>query len=817
MPNHLLSELIKEAVENNSQEIFIIERELYRRKIFTYQQIYDHSLSICSYFKARNIGKGDKILIYLPNSSDYVSLLFACALSGVIAVPVDFNSKDEFAEKIYHQVKAKLIFCSIFKQPQKCKKFYQEEFDSIYDNFKPQETNNKLNPKDVFEIVFTSGTTSDPKGVILTNENLYSNVVSSRKLFDFNMGGKAMLSILPLSHLFEQNVGLFLPIGQGVRIVYSQSRKPSKIIEAIKQEKVKTIVSVPLFLESLKEKIEFEAQKQNKLKKLQKNLERFSNYSYPVKRLIFHKIYSKLSPLKYFITGGAELSQEVEKFWNNLGICVLQGYGLTECAPVLTGNAVNDKKIGSLGKPLEGIEVKIQDGEIIARGKNIFQGYYNDKEKTHEALKEGWFYTGDLGSFDEDGFLKFVGRKKNIIVSSSGLNVYPEDIEKILNLAPEVRESIVLGLDSGKRLVGCIIPKSKLNDSQNSFLLQRINSKLQPHQILSEIYVWHDDEFPKTSTLKIKRAIVQEAMMSKKTLKKIEKSEDKLVNIISEICKISSARIKESSNLVSLGLDSIKRIELAVKIEEVFNLDFNESGINEKSRVSDLRKMIQVSESEKPQSGINFLNSKFFNFLRAPLQGLAILFGKLIFRLDIKGKENLDIIKKEKTPVIFIANHVSMLDTFAIYQVLPFSVRLNTFAAAARDFFFKNYITAAFGRLFFNAFAFSRKENVKQSLSDFGEIINRGSNVLIYPEGTRSRTGKLLDFKAGIGIMAWNVNVPIIPIKLSGLYNIMPVGKTFPNFGKRVTLVIGKPLKFNRTQSFNEITSILHKTLKDMK
>jgi long-chain acyl-CoA synthetase len=817
MSKALLSELIKKAVKDHSQEIFVVERELYRRKTFTYQEIYNYSLSICNYFKENSIKKGDKIIIYLPNSGDYVSLLFACALSGVIAVPLDFNSNQEFAEKIYNQVKAKLVFCSIFKQPQKCKKFYQEETSLIYDKFPAKEISAKLSPEDVFEIVFTSGTTSHPKGVVLTNENLYSNVISSGKVLNFNVRREAMLSILPLSHLFEQNVGLFLPIEHGVKIVYSQSRKPSKILEAITQEKIKVIVTVPLFLQTIKEKIEFEAQKKGKLAKLQKNLERFSNYPAPLKHLIFRGIYSKLSPLRYFVSGGASLDLELEKFWENLGITIIQGYGLTECSPVLTCNSPTDKKIGSLGKPLEGIEVKIHDGEIIAKGKNIFENYHNDKQKTSEVFKDGWFHTGDLGSFDEQGFLRLIGRKKNIIISPSGLNVYPEDIEKVLSSFGEIKESVVLGLDSGKTIVGCIIPSKSLTNPQKDALLQNINSKLQPHQLLSELYLWHDNEFPKTSTLKIRRGLVEEGMINRKSIKKSFKSDDKLVNILSEICKIESIKIKDSSKLISLGLDSIKRIELAVKIEEHYNLDFNESGINEKSTVRDLRQMIISSENEKPHSGINFLNSKLLHILRVPLQGLLLLGSKAIFSLDVKGKENLEIIKNEKTPVIFIANHVSMLDTFAVYRVLPFSARLNTFAAAARDFFFKNFITAAFGRIVFNAFAFSRKENVKQSLADFGEIINRGSNVLIYPEGTRSRTGQLLDFKAGVGIMAWNVGVPIIPIKIQGLADIMPVGRVIPKFGKRVSLTIGKPLKFNRTQSFQEITAILHKTLKDMK
>jgi len=812
-----VSALIEDALKEYPQEIFIIEKNLYRRNTYTYQQVYDKALSICAYFKEKKIEKGDKVMIYLPNSSNYVALIWACALSGVIFVPIDFSNNQDFAEKIYRKVGAKLIFCSVFKKPESCKCFFSEEMSTLYSKYVPDISilNRKISANDIFEIVFTSGTTSEPKGVILTNENIYFDVIAMREIITLNLKRKTILSILPLSHLFEQNVGLFCLLEYGISIVYIQSKKSSAILNSIQREKISMVVSVPLFLQTLKEKIEFEAQKLGELEKLNSSLKKFTNFPGIFKKIFFHKIRRKLGRLRYFVVGGAELPLDVEEFWENLGIEVFQGYGLTEASPVVTCNSPTEKKRASLGKPLKNIEVVLKDKEIMVRGKNVFKAYYQDNKKTEESLKNGWFHTGDLGSVDNDGFLNITGRKKNIIISSSGLNVYPEDIEKVMAGSNEVKESVVLGLDNGKRIVAVILPRKSLNNKKIQLLLQQVNSKLQPHQNLSDIILWPEIEFPKTSTMKIKRGVIEEAILSKNQQKKSENSQDKLINIISEICKKSPRDIKESSNLVSLGLDSIKRIDISIKIEEVFNITFDESGINEKSKVSDLRNMIKHSKNERIISGINVLNSRFFNILRVPLQVLILLFSKLIFRLEIKGIENINSVKSNE-PIILAANHTSMLDTFAVYRALPLSRRTNTFAAAAKDFFFKNYIPAIFGRLVFNAFAFSRKENIKQSLVDFGEIINRNSNVLIYPEGTRSRKGNLLEFKAGIGIMALNTETPIIPIKIKGNYEIMSVGKIVPKFGKRVEVIFGKPLTFTRMQSAQEITEKVHNAIKEL-
>jgi long-chain acyl-CoA synthetase len=781
-----LKSLIEESISRNSNKSFLADCGLYFTKKYSYQEIYSNSLKICSLFEKKKIKKGDKILIYLPNSSNYVSLLFACALSGVIAVPIDFNSNPEFARKIVKITLSKIVFCSVFKRINFRNLFFVEEIDKIYNGFEPSNKRNDIRPSDVFEIVYTSGTTSNPKGVILTQKNLHSEIIYIKNSNILNIKNPSMLSILPLSHLFEQTVGLLYPMYLGTLISYTESKKGSELLHAIKKQKINAMVSVPFFLDSLRSKI------------ISKSGEKIN---------FLHKILIKKSfgRLRFFLVGGSSLSLETERFWRNLGFELLQGYGLTETSPVLTCNSKKFYKEGTVGKSLAGIELKLKNKEVLARGDNIFRGYYQDSKNTREVKKNGWFYTGDLGEIDSEGYLRIVGRKKNVIISSSGLNIYPEDIEGVLNRLVGVKVSVVLGLNNGRDLVGVIIQTKEVDLSE---LMKSANKILNSSQQLTRLVPWVGRDFPRTTTLKIIRRDVERQISMGSS--EVYSSGDVLITLICSICGCFIKDIKENSKLVNLGLDSIKRIELVNKIEESFNIELDEKKINDKTTISLLRKEIEHPQKIKSKPNINFLNSKIFNPIRFMLQWVSFIGLRFFYSIHVEGKENLP-----PNQCILIANHTSMLDTFALYRALPFRYQMNTCPAAAKDFFFKNKITGFFGKMTFNVFGFSRKEEAKQSLRDFGELVNRGMNVLIYPEGTRSRTGKLLDFKEGIGVIASNIHLPIVPIKIEGLHKILPVGEVWPKRGS-VKIKIGRPVSFCRIDSPQEITKNLHKIIGEM-
>lgn len=794
-----LAELIKKSVNNFSNNIFLVDKGDYTKKEYTYKEIYEKALKIANYFKENNIAKGDKVITFMPNCSDYVSVIWACALSGVILIPLDINSQTSFLEKIYNASKTKRVFCSVYKASPKTKNILIEEMDKIYDNYSPKNNSVKIKSSDIFEIVYTSGTTSEPKGVILTQENLYENVLSMIDSITHSTRNMSMLSVLPLSHLLEQNIGLFNAVYLGTKVTYISSKKTSKIIEAIKEERINTIVAVPLFLEIFKQKI------LNEFKN--KKIENIEDKNILIRKFLYYKIREKLYPLKTYIVGGSALNIDTEKFWKTAGFRVLQGYGLTETSPVLSCNSSKENKDGSAGKPLKNVEIIIENGEILTRGKNVFKGYYNNPEETKKVFENGWFKTGDLGKLDKENYLFLTGRKKNVIISPSGLNIYPEDIEKVLNSYEAITSSVVMGLNNGKDLTAAVIAKNKINPE---IFKINVNTKLSDSQKLTRIIVWPEKDFPRTPTMKILRNKVEEYVKTNKYEDTNSNSEDKLTNLIATICKKNPDNINEKTKLTECGLDSIKRIELVTKIEEIFNTEFNEENINETTTIHTLRNSIKQSNTNKSKSEIGFLNSLVFSPIRFILQEFSFIGLSIFYRTKIIGRENLP---EEKC--ILIANHVSMLDTFVVYKSLPMNYRLTTCPAAAKDFFFENKFLGFMAKMIFNAFGFSRKGNITQSMKDLGKLLDKNNRILIYPEGTRSRTGKLAEFKEGIGVIARETNLPLVPIKIDGLHKILPVGSYWPRFGK-VEVKIGKPLKFNKMQSPIGITKILHDKIASM-
>ncbi len=809
----ILADLIKKSVSEYSNEIFIIERGLYRRKEFTYQDIYERATALCGLFFKKGIKKGDKIIIYLPNSADYASLLWACALSGVVAVPIDFNSNEDFVDIIYERVNAKINFCSLLRFKSKHNNYFVEELSKVYSDSERYKVKEEIKENDIYEIVYTSGTTSLPKGVIITNKNLVSNIKSMKELVDFRLCNVNLLSLLPLSHMFEQNIGFFLVMNYGAKIIYLYSRKSNSIIETIEKENIKLIVSVPLFLGLIKERIEDIAKEESKLNSLDSHIDKYKNYPLWFRKIIFYNVRKRLRNLEYIIVGGAPLDLEIEEFLGGLGFKILQGYGLTESSPVLACNNLNYHKTGTVGKPLSKVQIKIINGEIIAKGENIFSGYYEDNEATKEVLRDNWLYTGDIGEFDSNGFLKITGRKKNIILSPSGKKVYPEDVEKVLNSFKSIKDSVVVGLDNGKKIVGFVLSDRNVDLDD---LLKEANLKLSEYQYLNKIYRWPDKDFPRNSARKVIRINILKRFESLTKNDKLIRAPDKdiLVNIVSEICEVDSQKIKNTSVLVNLGLDSLRRINLAIKIEENFDIDFDEDGITEKTTIDDIRRLILESREIKNKSGINVLNSNKFIPIRIILQTIINLISRIFYSIKIEGLENIP-----NKQVIFIANHQSMLDTQAIFRTLPISNRIRLHPAGAADTFFEGYkkVFGALARLSYNVFSFSRDKHIKQSLKDFGKIIDSGGDVLIYPEGTRSNSDKMVKFKSGIGLLSWHMDIPVIPIKLIGLYDVLPKGKIRPRFGKKIRVIIGKPIEIDKTKSVYDITKNLQNSLERLK
>ena len=819
---------IADIVESfrDNPKIALVNKTGYRTFKVTYAQLFEKVAKTASLLDRLGIKKGDRITIWGYNCPEWAVMFLAAASKGIIAVPIDFMALPEHVKKINEIVSAKAIAHSEFKLAldTKAHKIVLESLDKLTESLPPADiAGQNIDENDTLEIVFTSGTTGKPKGVILTHKNIISNIDAIKKCVKIDTA-QTFLSLLPLSHLLEQTPGFLGPLSSSCKIVYMRSLKPSLIFKTLAEERVTNIVTVPRLLQLFADEIVRQAE----AKRLYPLIIRIMKSKLPAaaKKKLLWPIHKKFGrQFRYFIAGGAAFPPELEKFWKELGFTVLQGYGLTECAPVLTCNTPRMEKQGSVGQPLPGIELKFgKDGEIYARGPNVFSGYYKDNEKTTEALANEWFKTGDLGFIDSEGYVFLKGRKKDMIVTSGGENVYPDDIERALLLDKRLKDACVIGLPTkqGEQVHAELLLKEKCDLRQ---LIEAANKQLNQAQQIVSYNAWHGHDFPRTTTLKIKKHAVMEAVLQRKKGRPASTRQPKsrLSNLISRIEGINEAAIKPEAKLgIDLKLTSVNRVELVSMIEQEFSIDIDEDEITGENTISDIESMIQKREATK---------RKIFRawplWLPVRIAGMAhnmaVMdnFIRIFCRRKVSGLENL---KGLNEPAIFIANHVGYFDTPNILMSLPLKIRGKIAVAAWQEYFdvpkekllkrmlFKIYFYYA--SIFINIFPFPKQKGFKRSIEHAGELLDKGWNILFFPEGEHSKTGKLQPFRTGIGWLIREMKCPIVPIKHHGLEQIMAGDRQIPGFG-RVSVKIGKPAKLDHTKPIpaltNEVQALIEK------
>ncbi|MDD2583270.1 MAG: AMP-binding protein, partial [Desulfuromonadaceae bacterium] len=625
------------------------------------------------------------------------------------------------------------------------------------------------------------------------------------------------LSLLPLSHMFEQMGGFFTPLYRGAAIVYLRTLKPSAIMDALGEENIYVIMSVPRLMQLLKTTIERELEEKY-LSGLFRGLSMIAaRLPKGLRRFLFFPVQSKFgSNFTVFVSGGAPLDPDVFNFWSCMGFTVLEGYGLTETSPVLCVNTMERQVAGSVGPPLPGVQLKIQDKEVLVRGDNVFPGYYENEQASRDAFTDdGWFRTGDLGEVGPDGWLVIKGREKELIVTGSGVNVYPDELETVLNRIAGVKESCVIGVEKGGgEEVHAVLLLDGSGTAPETIIAQA-NKGLDALQQITGFTVWNEPEFPKTTTLKIKKFAVKEEVEKGPEVGDTSVSRDRLLNLLAKVTGTAAGQIREESLLVAdLGLTSIDRVELVSYLEQEYRLDIEDSQIGPQTRVSDLRVMIAKREKLTRHDHFRFwTNSRFFRGVRMAWD--AIIHGPL-FRtfvtLEVRGLENLENLDG---PVFFVANHLSYLDQPAVMFALPRELRYRTATAAWEEFFFGKYhgvdrilrrLSYEYGTVLFNLFPLPQSQGFSGSLAFMGKLADTDFNILVFPEGGHSRDGKMQPFQLGLGIMVKEVGIPLVPIKIIGTDQVLPHEVTFPKRG-RVTVTFGEPLRFR----FEEPAEIVEK------
>lgn len=785
-----------------------VNRTGVRRLVVSYREFHTLALKMANLLTQRGVAAGDRVVIWGPNSSWWGVAYWGIILRGAIAVPVDFMSDLARADGICTLTKAGLVLQSRLKQEHitAVPSLLLEDLQYLLENIQPISGPATAAPEDTAQLIYTSGTTGNPKGVILTHKNLVANLTQINRQIPIITSSFNFLSLLPLSHMFEQMGGFFTPLYRGAAVVYLRTLKPSAIMEALGEEDIHAIMSVPRLMQLLQKSIERELDEKH-LSALFRALARLALKIPPgLRRLLFFPLQKKFgSNFTVFVSGGAPLDPGLFNFWSSMGFTVLEGYGLTETSPVLCVNTMEHQVAGSVGPPLPGVQLKIEEKEVQVRGDNVFSGYYENEAASSDAFTEdGWFRTGDLGEIAPDGGVVIKGRGKELIVTGSGIKVYPDELEAVLNRTAGVKESCVIGVDSGTgEEVHAVLIMDGSGTAPEEIVAQANRSLDALHQITA-FSIWNEAEFPKTTTLKIKKFEVKEVVKKGSGGGDTNVSRDTLLNLIAKVTGSSAAQIREESLLVAdLGLTSIDRVELVNFLEQEYRLDIEDSQIGPETRVSDLRKMVVTREKGARHDHFRFwTNSGFFRGVRSVWDAL---FHDPLFRsfvtLDVQG---LDELKKLSGPVFFVANHLSYLDHLAVMFALPRGIRYGTATAAWEEFFFGDYNgvnrmwrswSYEYASVLFNLFPLPQSRGFSRSLAYMGKLADAGINILIFPEGEHSRDGKMLPFQMGLGIMVNEVGIPVVPVKISGTDQVLPHGASFPRRG-RVTVTFGEPLLF---------------------
>ena len=802
----------------------------FRTLSYSYKSVRLMSLQTAAFLKSLGLKKGDRAIIWAPNSPQWAVFFLGCVLAGVVAVPLDVHCDPGFVREIKKRVGAKLVFQTRYKaKAVSVRTVVAEELEDLIANLKPADLP-KVKESDIVQILYTSGTTSKPKGVVHDHKNLVGNVEAVAKVFKVEESHK-LLSVLPLSHVFEQTGGFWLALSRGATVVYLRTLKPSALAETIKKDRVTAMLVVPRVLSLFESSMKDRFSAANLSWVLSGLLGASAALPFGLRKAFLWFVHRKFGrQFRYFVVGGAPFSREQERFWSVLGFSVFQGYGMTEASPVISINSPGCSKAGSVGKILPGCAARLNDqGEVFFKGVNVTRGYFKDPEKTRGLFENGWLKTGDLGELDSEGFLYLKGRKKNMISVSSGLNVYAEDVESVLNSQQGIRESCVVGIQAGGGEVVHAVLLTSLSRSDAEARVKTANGKLMSHQQIQDFTIWPYSDFPRTPTLKIIRKQVVEKIGRKSTKKEeVYGGRDRVCGLIAQVAGVSLSKIKLSSVLSrDLGMSSIDRIELVTLLEIEFNLDVDESLINQKTTVQEVEKIVSERKSAKRQRQQDWAMSGPVRFLGAPFRKLLYSMMRRYAEITVQGVENLPL---KSSQAVFIANHTSNLDTPAILMNLPLEYQSKMAVAAWGEWYktgskgrqvnFLNRIGRTlimqFRNVLISTYAFDRSENSLQSLQYTGKLVDEGHSILIFPEGQITETGKMLPFENGIGILVQELRVPVVPVRLRGLHEILPPETHWPVSKGEVTVKFGKPIPYEalKNKSVVEITKTLEKHVK---
>jgi len=825
---------------------FLVYDDGYRVRRHTYADVTRAARGFSARLIASGIRKGDKVILWGENRPEWIACYWGIQLTGAIAVPIDYRSSQEFAARIHRIVDARLVLAGDDVEAAEIPRAAEgtdgsdfiwrlADLDWSADGPVPEVA---IDRDDIAQIVFTSGATADPKGVVIRHRNILANVVpvaaeiDPYKKYARPFRPLRFLNLLPLSHMFGQTMATYIPPLLDGTVVFMRSFNPHDIVRRVREWRISVIVCVPKILDVLKEhavRIDPAAAQPPK------------GLSIPARWWRYRKIHRAVG-LKFwaFVVGAAPLSPALEDYWKRLGFVVIQGYGLTETAPIVTLNHPFKTSTGSVGTAIAGVEIKIaDDGEILVRGDNVSTGYYQPSAdglqpsamaEGGRLMADGWLHTGDIGEQDSNGRLFIRGRKKEMIVTPEGLNVFPDDVERAVNAVKGVVESAVVGAAERARAadLSAVARGAKVEGTESSeervhavlvldpgtdaeTVVRTANSQLADHQRIRAFSIWPSGPLPRTEgTKKLKRAAIKAWVASGSAPAAAGAGDDPLQSLLA---KFAGGRALDGATPIEgLGLSSLERVELMVALEDQFQTRIDETKFAGARTLDQLRAVVTAAPREaevtEPVEFPSWNRTWPVRLIRRASQATWILpLARLFAWIRVQGLDNLNAING---PVVFASNHQSHFDVPVILAALPGRWRARIAPAVLKEFFKAHFFPEGFSArqvltnrlnyylsaFFFNTFPLPQHEaGARQTLRYIGDVAGAGFSVLIFPEGIRSDSGHIKPFKPGIGMIGSRLGLPVVPVRIEGVDKVLHTswkmakpGRVSVSFGRAIRL-----------------------------
>jgi long-chain acyl-CoA synthetase len=774
---------------------------------------------------------GDRVVTWLPNHWRTPVYFFALWKLGLVVVPFDREMNADAARAILVKVEPRCVLTGFGIEPE------WAQPGSTLEWWAPGEKRTfgvatSISPDGLAAIFFTSGTTGAPKGCEITHANFRYQVEALPALMDVGPTCR-LASILPLSHLFEFTVGMLYPLLRGASVSYVPSRRGDDIVRVLQEQRVTHMLLVPQVLSVMGDAVRQRMEATIAPKRLEQLLQLARHCPMWLRRQLFRSVHRRLGgQLRRIVSGGAALDPDLQRFWEALGMRIVQGYGTSECSPVIAGGKDDGSTpIGSVGKALPGTEIRLGPSrELLVRGPGIMRGYYHDQARTAEVLDaDGWYATGDLAKVDAEGNITIEGRVKELLVLPSGMNVWPQDVEDALRRDRAVKDAVVVLAKQpggGATLHAYLIPSGGSADGELNAIIARVNGRLAQHQRIASASWWPSDDFPRTHTLKVIRGKLPPPDQAPRASTKIDvtqAADDPVATSIAEVAR--RPNVHDQDVLASLGLDSLALTELTLVLEAKTGITLSDGTLRTDMTVADARSVVRdaglgrdvsvpqaVDEDGRPHARRAQVEASAWmppvglyrrgRFLRRLSWPITLVHRHFVPQVHLLHSERLLDLPDR---VVFAATHRSFADVPTLQRALrqsPATWRWNRIVVAASAGIMSDacvlgrLVTAAFG-----IFPLRQYSDRQASLRLLARVIDEGNSLLMFPQGRHTLPAEEIAlvpaarFKPGVAHMATQLELPVVPIGIAGDEAVIP-GRVPPEFRGKV--IAGIPLRPQR-------------------